>query len=123
MKQIGDLCHVRHLHAAVCHDGRAQANAAGDALALAVVGQSVHVDDDAARLQTALRHDARETSSELRDIEENHVVVRPAGEHFEASVDQTAGEGAGVFSDGKLAGLVGCGQRLQEEHGLGRDVV
>src|SRR5215208_1640449 len=114
-----DLRYLAHLglaHATRRHRCRAEPDAARDGRGLGVVRDHVLVAGDAYRLERLLQLLACRIS--LYQVDQDQVVVRPAGDEVEPAFEQTIGQSLAIIDD--LAGVVfelGF-ERLTECHSL-----
>jgi hypothetical protein len=123
INQARYFVHLFGAHSVLGDDWGSEAGSAVDTWAPRVVRQTIHVDDDSAVFECLLGDQAGQRVPKIADIEQDHVIVGPAGEHVIPEPHEAAREGLGVFDDLELSGLVLLGERLLEEDGLCGDVV
>src|SRR5918997_6665810 len=118
---VGDLAHLVLAHAAGRHRRRAEPDPAGYGGRFGIVGHHVLVAGDADRLERILQFLAGDTG--LYEVDQDQVVVRPAGDEVQAAFQQAFGQRPAVVHD--LASVnpeLGL-QRLAEGDGLAGDGV
>src|SRR5215210_3636117 len=113
---VGDLPHLVLAHAAGRHRRRAESDAARHSGRLGVVGYHVLVAGDTYGFEGIFQFLARDVGAD--QVDQDQVVVRPAGDEVQAAFHESFGEGSAVLDD--LAGVVAeLGlQRLAERYGL-----
>src|ERR687895_300689 len=94
---VGDLAHLVRAHAARRHGGCAEPDAARHRRLLRVVRDHVLVAGDAYRLERLLQLGAR--GVRLYQVDQDQVVVRPAGDEVEAAFQEAIRQSAAVLDD------------------------
>src|SRR5918998_397297 len=113
---VGDLAHLVRAHAARRHGRGAEPDAARHRRLLRVVRDHVLVAGDAHRLERLLELGAR--GVRLYQVDQDQVVVRPAGDEVEAAFQEAIRQSAAVLDDLPGVGVELRLQGLAEGHRL-----